>query len=79
MRRFGLCCLNVLIAVAGATVYAWVVRWDGMTGEAWRRALLEGGSAGLVPGLTVGLGATVGPRPALAKKKCAECAGSVWP
>ena len=73
MRRFGLFCSNVLLAVSGATVYAWLVRWDGMNADAWRRAFLEGGSAGLVPGLTVGLGATLGPRPALSKKKCLEC------
>ncbi len=73
MRRLGLCCFNLAIAVSGATVYAWLVRWDGMNADAWRRAFLEGGSAGLVPGLTVGLGATLGPRPALAKKKCIEC------
>jgi len=72
MSRFGLFCFSLLVAVGGATIYAWIVRWDGMNAEAWRRALLEGGSAGLIPGLTVGLGATIGPRPALPKKKCIE-------
>src|SRR5579864_577917 len=70
MKSFGLVCFNVLLAVAGATVYAWVVRRDGMTAEAWRRAVLEGGSAGCMSGLIVGLGATLGPRPALPTKKC---------
>ena len=70
MRRFGLFCFNVLLAVGGATIYAWVVRWDGMNAEAWGRALKEGGSAGFLAGLTVGLGATLGPRPALPAKKC---------
>jgi hypothetical protein len=70
MRRFGLFCFNVLVAVGGATIYAWVVRWDGMTLEAWTRALIEGGSAGFLSGATVGLGATLGPRPALPVKKC---------
>ena len=70
MRDFGLFCFNVLVAVAGATVYAWLVRWDGMTAEAWRRALIEGGSAGFLSGAIVGLGATLGPRPSLPVKKC---------
>jgi len=70
MRSFGLVCFNVVVAVGGATVYAWIVRSDGMNPEAWRRALLEGGSAGFLSGLIVGLGATVGPRPKLPTKKC---------
>jgi len=70
VRDFGLFCFNVLVAVAGATVYAWVVRWDGNTEAAWRRALIEGGSAGFLSGAIVGLGATLGPRPSLPVKKC---------
>lgn len=70
MRRFGLFWFNVLVAVAGATIYAWAVRRDGMTIEAWTRALLEGGTAGFLSGATVGLGATIGPRAALPTKKC---------
>jgi hypothetical protein len=70
MRRFGLFCFNVLLAVGGATVYAWAVRRYGMNADAWRRALIEGGSAGFLAGLTVGAGATLGPRPALPVKKC---------
>ena len=70
MRRFGLFCFNVVVAVGGATIYAWIVRRDGMTVEAWTRALIEGGSAGFLSGATVGLGATLGPRPALPTKKC---------
>ena len=70
MRRFGLFCFNVLIYVGGATVYAWLVRNDGWTDEAWLKALLEGGAAGFLSGVTVGLGATIGPRPALPTKKC---------
>jgi hypothetical protein len=70
MRKFGLICFNVLLAVGGATVYAWVVRNDGMNAEAWHRAIVEGGSAGFLSGLIVGLGATVGPRPMLPTKKC---------
>jgi hypothetical protein len=70
MRRFGLFCFNVLLSVGGATIYAWLVRSDGMTPEAWLRALQEGGSAGFLSGVTVGLGATLGPRPALSTKKC---------
>ena len=70
MRRFGLFCFNVLIYVGGATVYAWLVRNDGMTSEAWLKAFAEGGVAGFLSGVTVGLGATLGPRPALPVKKC---------
>jgi hypothetical protein len=70
VRRFGLLCFNILVAVGGATLYAWVVRRDGMTVESWTRALIEGGVAGFVSGATVGLGATLGPRPALPVKKC---------
>ncbi len=70
MQKFGLICFNVLLSIAGATVYAWVVRNDGMTADAWRRAIIEGGTAGFLSGLVVGLGATIGPRPALPTKKC---------
>jgi hypothetical protein len=70
MRSFGLVCFNVLLAIGGATVYAWIVRSDGMTADAWRRAFIEGGSAGFLSGLIVGLGATVGPRPVLPTRKC---------
>lgn len=70
MRKFGLICFNVLLAVGGAVVYAWIVRNDGMTAQAWRRAVIEGGSAGFLSGLIVGLGATLGPRPTLPTKKC---------
>lgn len=70
MRRFGLLCFNVLLSIGGATIYAWAVRRDGMTAEAWTRALLEGGTAGFLSGVTVGLGATLGPRPALPAGKC---------
>ena len=70
MRSFGLVCFNVLLAIGGATVYAWIVRSDGMTADAWRRAIIEGGSAGFLSGLIVGLGATVGPRPVLPTRKC---------
>src|SRR5260221_8815991 len=70
MRHFGLVCFNVLLACGGATVYAWLVRNDGMNADAWRRAVIEGGSAGFLAGLTVGLGATLGPRPVLPAKKC---------
>jgi hypothetical protein len=70
MRRFGLFCFNVLLAVGGATLYAWLVRRDGWTDEAWLKALQEGGAAGFLSGVTVGLGATLGPRPALSTKKC---------
>jgi hypothetical protein len=70
MKPFSLVCFNVLLAVGGATIYAWIVRNDGMTAEAWRRAILEGGSAGFMSGLIVGLGATVGPRPVLPTLHC---------
>lgn len=70
MRKFGLVCFNVLLSVGGATLYAWLVRNDGMNEDAWRRAIIEGGSAGLLSGLIIGLGATVGPRPTLPTKKC---------
>jgi hypothetical protein len=77
MRRFGLFCFNVLLAVTGATIYAWLVRREGMNLEAWRQALTEGGSAGFLSGLTVGLGATVGPRPALSTKKCIKAQAGI--
>ena len=70
MRDFGLLCFNVLVAVGAATVYAWAVRNDGMTPEAWTRALVEGGAAGFLSGFIVGLGATLGPRPSLPVRKC---------
>jgi len=72
MRDFGVVCFNVLLSVGGATVYAWVVRNDGMNAEAWARAVVEGGSAGFLSGLIVGLGATLGPRPTLPIKKCVK-------
>lgn len=70
MRRFGLLCFNVLLAVGGATIYAWLVRRDGWTADAWLRAAKEGGAAGFLAGATVGLGAILGPRPALPARKC---------
>ena len=70
MRRFGLFCFNVLVSIGGATIYAWAVRRDGMTAEAWTKALIEGGTAGFLTGVTVGLGATIGPRPPLQPKRC---------
>jgi hypothetical protein len=70
MRDFGLLCFNVLLSIGGATVYAWAVRRDGMTAAAWTRALIEGGTAGFLSGFTVGLGATLGPRPSLPVGKC---------
>jgi hypothetical protein len=80
MRDFGVVCFNVLLSVGGATVYAWIVRNDGMTAEAWRRAILEGGSAGFLSGLIVGAGATLGPRPTLPTKKCvkAQIGNALW-
>jgi hypothetical protein len=72
MRKFGLICFNVLLSIAGATVYAWVVRNDGMNLLAWRKAIIEGGSAGFMSGLVVGLGATLGSRPTLPTKKCVK-------
>jgi len=72
MRKFGLICFNVLLSVGGATIYAWVVRNDGMNEAAWRRAAFEGGSAGFLSGLIIGLGATLGSRPVLPKKKCIQ-------
>ena len=65
MKAFGLVCFNVLLAVAGATVYAWFVRDDGMNAAAWRQAVVDGAVAGFLSGLIVGLGATLGPRPVL--------------
>ena len=70
MHRFGLFCFNVLLSVGGATVYAWAVRRDGMNAEAWQRAIVEGGSAGFLAGVTVGFGATLGSRPPLPARKC---------
>ncbi|HZE98161.1 MAG TPA: hypothetical protein VE981_14115 [Planctomycetota bacterium] len=72
MRSFGLICFNVLLAVGAATVYAWLVRNDGNNADAWQRALAEGGSAGFLSGLIVGLGATLGPRPVLPTGKCIQ-------
>lgn len=70
MRDFGLICFNVLLSIGGATVYSWIVRNDGMTAEAWTKAVIEGGTAGFLSGFIVGLGATLGPRPSLPVGKC---------
>jgi hypothetical protein len=77
VKKLGLILFNILVAVAGATVYAWLVRRDGMNEEAWRRALLEGGSAGFLAGVTIGLGATLGPRPVLGARKCLKAQASM--
>ncbi len=69
-KRVGLILFNVVLAVGGATIYAWLVRRDGWNEAALRQALLEGGSAGFLAGLTVGLGATLGSRPVLGAKRC---------
>jgi hypothetical protein len=72
MKRFPLFCLNVALAVVLATAYALVLRWEGVDGETIRWAFLGAWWGGLLVGLAVAIGATVGPRPALPWKKCVK-------
>ena len=70
MKKFRLLAFNVVLAIALAALYAWAVverRWDG-----WEPALLSTWWAGMIVGLSVGAGATIGPRPLLGWKKCVK-------
>lgn len=70
MRRFGLFSFNVVLGVAIATAFAWAIGPRSFDLAALEASFLAGSWAGLLVGATVGLGATVGPRPALPLKKC---------
>jgi len=70
MKRVRIFLFNVALAVLLAGLYAWAVverRWDGL-----ETAFATTWWAGMTVGLTVGAGATLGPRPALGWKKCAS-------
>lgn len=74
MKKFGLFCFNVGLAVVLAALYAWALverRADG-----WEAALRSTWWAGLVVGCSVGAGAALGPRPVLGWKKCLST--QVW-
>jgi opacity protein-like surface antigen len=70
MRRFGLFSFNVVLGVAIATAFAWLIGPRSFDLAALEASFLAAGWAGVLVGGTVGLGATVGPRPALPLKKC---------
>lgn len=70
MRRFPLFWFNVGLGVALATGYSLALRWKGVDEGTIREAFLASWWAGLIVGLAVAVGATVGPRPALPWKKC---------
>lgn len=70
MRRFGLFCFNLLLGLSTALVVGLLLRHARVDGAELRAAFLEFGIAGLVVGATVGIGATVGPRPVLKPLKC---------
>jgi len=70
MRRFGLFSFNVVFGVAVATVFAWLIGPRTFDLAGLGASFLAAWWAGALVGGTVGLGATVGPRPALPLKKC---------
>jgi len=70
MRRFGLFSFNVVLGVGIATAFAWLIGPRTFDIAGLEASFLAAWWAGLLVGGTVGLGATVGPRPALPLKKC---------
>ena len=70
MKRPALVAFNVGLGVAFATAYALVAARRGWSTELLERTLKENALAGVIVGGAVGLGAALGPRPALGWKKC---------
>jgi hypothetical protein len=70
MKRARIFIFNAVLAVVLAWLYAWLVverRWDRL-----ETAFLTTWWAGLTVGLSIGAGATLGPRPVLGYKKCVK-------
>ncbi len=70
MRRFPLFWFNAGMGLAFGTAYTAALRGEGPGVEALREAFLASWWAGALAGLSVGAGATLGPRPALPWRKC---------
>lgn len=70
MKRPPLVAFNVGLGVALATAYALVAAGQGWSAEILERTLKENAVAGVLVGGAIGLGATLGRRPALGWKKC---------
>lgn len=70
MKRPALVAFNVVLGVGFATAYALVAERRGWSAELLERTLKENALAGILVGGAIGLGAALGPRPALGWKKC---------
>lgn len=70
MKRSSLVAFNVVLGVALASLYALVCERRGWSGDVLERTLRENALAGILMGGAIGLGAALGPRPALGWKKC---------
>ena len=70
MKRSTLVAFNVALGVAFATAYALLAARRGWSADVLERTLRENALAGVVIGGAIGLGAALGPRPALGWKKC---------
>jgi hypothetical protein len=71
VKRFGLFGFNVILGASAAMAVGLLLRRAAVNLASIEGAFLQFGIAGLVVGATVGIGATVGPRPALNPLKCA--------
>jgi hypothetical protein len=77
MRKFGLFCFNLVVAVGAATLWTLILLRRGVSLETLELALRTSGWAGFVVGATVGAGAVLGPRPALPVRKCLLAQASI--
>jgi hypothetical protein len=77
VRRAGIFVYNLAVGALGGTAFGLLVRHFALEGQAVWRAFLGFGLTGMVVGLTVAIGATVGPRPPLGVARCILAQGLV--
>jgi hypothetical protein len=77
MRRASLFVFNLAVGALGGTAFGVLARSLALEGPAVWRAFLAFGVTGMVVGLTVAIGATVGPRPPLGISRCLFAQGLV--
>jgi len=70
VKRPSLVAFNVVLGVTLATLYALVWARRGWSADVLERTLRENALAGILMGGAIGLGAALGPRPALGWSQC---------